>query len=148
MGGRLGLFLLQWKKVAPNFFRPEDHQRRVISYSSATVCPKEPFVSSPPRDPQKASALLSQIGVLIDQQVLVPVPPQEINQGFYAHVFVVRKPSGKFRPDPELKTLNQGSGFQEVSDGNNLHNKNHFASKLLYALPRFKGHILAYPDSR
>ncbi|XP_077308637.1 uncharacterized protein LOC143927975 [Lithobates pipiens] len=64
-------------------------------------------LTKPPKDPQKASALLSQIGDLIDQRVLVPVPPQEINQGFYSHVFVVKKPSGKFRLILNLKLLNK-----------------------------------------
>ncbi|XP_040215566.1 coiled-coil domain-containing protein 134 isoform X1 [Rana temporaria] len=42
----------------------------------------------------------------LEEQVVVRVPTKEIGGGFYSHIFVVRKPSGKFRLILNLKPLN------------------------------------------
>lgn len=60
-----------------------------------------------PRDREKAGALSLLLGELLDQQVISQVPHAEHSQGVYSHVFVVRKPSGKFRLILNLRPLNK-----------------------------------------
>lgn len=74
--------------------------------------PERLLVTFPPQDREKARALGLQIGDLLDQKVLIPVPRSERGKGFYSHVFVVRKPAGKFRLILNLRTLNKSIRYK------------------------------------
>ncbi|XP_077340446.1 uncharacterized protein LOC143984042 [Lithobates pipiens] len=54
----------------------------------------------------KAEALLEALRELENQDVIRKVPRAEEGRGFYSHVFIVKKPSGKFRLILNLKPLN------------------------------------------
>lgn len=55
----------------------------------------------------------------MEQQVVVPVPKEQQYQGFYSHIFVVRKPSG-VSADSKLKKPEQVPGIQKVYYGEYL----------------------------
>lgn len=57
--------------------------------------PQNFILTDPPRDCLRAAGLLDNIQDLADPEVIVPVPPEQLYQGFYSQVFVVQKPSGK-----------------------------------------------------
>lgn len=61
----------------------------------------------------KKEALLEGIQELAEQQVVVPLPNNKRYQGFYIHVFIVRKPSGKYCLITHLRNL-KVAGIQEV----------------------------------
>lgn len=68
-------------------------------------CSRSPLhrlvVTDLPKCAEKASDLLSS---LREQEIVVWVPLGEMGRGFF-HIFVVRKPSGKFRLILNLKPL-------------------------------------------
>lgn len=43
---------------------------------------------------------------LMGQNVVSHIPQEGVGKGFYSHVFVVQKPSGKFKLILNLKPLN------------------------------------------
>lgn len=69
--------------------------------------PKNYNLSHPPRDRQRAEGLLDNIHDLADQEVIAPVPSNQLCQGFYSHVLIIQKPSGKFHLIINLRKLNK-----------------------------------------
>ena len=106
MGGRLGEFLSQWTESTVS---PFVHDLIENGYRLEFSAPPPPIflVTQPPRDREKAEALGLLLGDLLDQRVLSEVPQEEEGQGVYSHVFVVKKPSGKYRLILNLRPLNK-----------------------------------------
>uniref|UniRef100_A0A6I8RCF9 Tyr recombinase domain-containing protein n=1 Tax=Xenopus tropicalis TaxID=8364 RepID=A0A6I8RCF9_XENTR len=59
-----------------------------------------------PQDPHKQDAFLSIVQDLLEERVIVPVPPYDKFRGFYSNLFIVPKKDGSFRPVLDLKHLN------------------------------------------
>ncbi|XP_040196642.1 uncharacterized protein LOC120929333 [Rana temporaria] len=57
--------------------------------------------------------MMTLIEEFLQQRVITPVPQQEEGLGCYSHVFLVRKPSGKFRLILNLKILNKSIRYKK-----------------------------------
>lgn len=112
VGGRLGAFLPQWESVTSNKF-VLGIVKRGLSFSSPP--PHRLLVTELPRCTEKVSALLSSLEELEQQEVVVQVSAGEVGRGFYSHVFMVHKPSGKFRLILNLKPLNRSVTYRRFS---------------------------------
>lgn len=55
---------------------------------------------------------LEALGEFIEQNVVNSVPLEEVGKAFYSHVFMVQKPSGKFRLILNLKPLNLSVNYK------------------------------------
>lgn len=95
MGGRLKGFLPQWDITSNEFVL--HIIRRSYALDFHIDPPSKFLVTKLPRDSEKARALPLLIGEMVDQDVLMPVPVPEQGDGFYSHMFVIKKPPGKFR---------------------------------------------------
>lgn len=50
----------------------------------------------------------------MQQGVVIQVPPEEHQEGFYSRVFLVRKPTGKFRLILNIKPLNKSVKYRKL----------------------------------
>lgn len=98
MGGRLKKFLPQWEKISSDKFVLGVVDRGyTLEFSESP--PSRFLITHLPKDKQKVKALPLLVGEWVDQGVSVPVPvsKEEEGKGFYSHVFLVLKPSCKYR---------------------------------------------------
>ena len=102
----MGQFLPQWTKAIASPFIldliKDGYKLELTSRPHGNF-----MVTQPPKDKAKAEALFLSLAELVDQRVLIQVPLEEQGQGVYSHVFIVRKPSGKFRMILNLRPLNK-----------------------------------------
>ena len=112
VGGRLGTFLPQWESISPNqFVLAVIRGGYRLEFSSPP--PQRYLVTHLPRDKEKSEALLGALRELEDQSVILRVPRAEEGRGFYSHIFVVKKPSGKYRLILNLKPLNRSISYRK-----------------------------------
>lgn len=108
---KLGAFLPQWEVISSSQFISET-VRKGYCLEFSRPPPRRLLVTELPRCVEKADALLGSLRELEDQNVVCRVPAEEVGGGFYSHVFVVRKPSGKYRLILNLKPLNQSVTYK------------------------------------
>ena len=105
VGGRLSRFLPVWEGITQS-----PHVLQIIRegyrLEFRQLPPPTFLLTHLPSDPLKASGLSQNIFNLAQQGVIVPVPLGQEGQGVYSHIFVVPKPSGKFRLIINLRPLN------------------------------------------
>lgn len=100
-----------------------------------------------PKDPVKALATKSLIQKLILQRVVMQVPPEELQQGFYSQVFLVWKRSGKFLHTFNYKASKQISPFRKNSGGLCLFSQKSLDLELLHGINGPKRSISPYSFS-
>ncbi|XP_068096310.1 CCAAT/enhancer-binding protein gamma isoform X1 [Hyperolius riggenbachi] len=83
----------------------ETHKRRVPPGVSK-FAPVRKFITILPKIQNKADFLWGAVAKLISQKVVCRVPPEQVNRGFYSHVFLAQKPSGDQRMILNLKKRN------------------------------------------
>lgn len=96
VGGRLQKFLPLWANITKNPF-VLDLIAQGYRIELLNLPPERYCITNLPKDTTKALAMKNLLGDLIKQGVVVPVPPEEDCQGFYSHIFLIKKPSGSFR---------------------------------------------------
>lgn len=139
----MGVLIPQWEVISSQFILRIVQQGYRLEFSSS---PSNRFyITELPRSREKARGLLEAIGELMEQKVVSYGPWEEAGKGFYSHVFVVQKPSGKFRLILNLQTLKPVSNLQKVQDGLSLFCKGTTTPKLLYCFPGPKRFILKHP---
>ena len=111
VGGRLSSFLPQWSQISTSpFVKNIISQGYKLEFSE---CPPSRFyITALPRDQEKASAMMNLLQDLIQQEVIIQVPKQQEGRGFYSHIFLVKKPSGKYRLILNLKILNRSIRYK------------------------------------
>lgn len=130
----MGTFLLQWKAISSSQFilRIVQQGYRLEFFK----CPPEQVLphgtAKKQRKGQRRSIGSHKRTNTIYKKVVSYVPQEEAGKGFYSHVFVVQKPSGKFRLILNLKPLKRVSHLQEVQDGFDIFCKGTTTPKLLY----------------
>ncbi|XP_068104139.1 uncharacterized protein [Hyperolius riggenbachi] len=105
VGGRLSRFYPEWRKITSNQFIldliKDGYKIRFIKK------PPVRFVKTlMPKDREARMALQELLRDMMDRNVIKEVPPQERNRGFYSRIFLIKKPTGKFRMILNLKPLN------------------------------------------
>ena len=107
VGGRLTLFLKEWLMITSDRWVLE-----VIQKGYAIE-----FIQNPPTNwgvkctpvPVNSEArkvLCQEIQNLLEKNVIVPVPVDQVGQGFYSTFFLVQKKTGGYRPILNLRPLN------------------------------------------
>ena len=106
VGGRTKYFAAEWYEVAPEPW----HQGTIgpglkLNFISLPPLSPVPIPVHLPSDPVKAAILIEEVQDMLRkaaiEKVIDPGP------GFYSHLFVCKKKSGKFRPVIDLKALNK-----------------------------------------
>lgn len=141
--GKFGAFLPQWKAVSSSQFIL-GIVRRGYRLGFLRSSPHRLLVMELPRCVEKIEALLESLAELENQNVVRRVPVNEMGEGFYHHVFVVQKHSGKYTLILNLKPLNQSV----VCHGFNIFGQSIATAKLLHGIYKPQGCLSAYPDCR
>jgi hypothetical protein len=107
VGARLTHFLHRWMDLFPdNLWAPQVVEQGVkISFTSPPPLTSTPRWIQVPRDPVRAQALREEVKALISKEA-IEIVRDPSTPGFYAHVFVVPKPDGRWRPIIDLSLLN------------------------------------------
>lgn len=98
VGRRLANFLQQWQKMTANVY-VLNITARGYSLEFNSLSPERFLLTKLPRDLKFSPCYW--------EKVLTPVPEKLKRARFYWHVFVIKKPSGKFWLILSLKPLNQ-----------------------------------------
>ncbi|XP_041446855.1 uncharacterized protein LOC121403130 [Xenopus laevis] len=106
VGARLSRFYEVWKQSISDQW-VLDLLKRGYRIEFLSVPTLNFFLVSPmPRGQEKKKALEEYVQILLDQEVVVPVPQEEREKGIYSLLFLVKKASGGWRPVLDLKKLN------------------------------------------
>lgn len=70
------------------------------------------YITSLQRDQEKALATMFLLRELMQQGDIIQVPKEKEGEGFYSHIFLIKKPSGKFPLIINLKILNKSIRYQ------------------------------------
>ncbi|XP_068136523.1 tyrosine-protein kinase RYK isoform X1 [Hyperolius riggenbachi] len=105
VGGRLGYFLPHWKTITKSPFIL-NLIKRGYHIAFQTKPPRKFVVTKPLSLPQHQTALKEIIADMLDRHVVSVVPVTQRGEGFYSKIFLVQKPSGKYRIILNLKPIN------------------------------------------
>lgn len=107
VGGRLALHHLRWTALfprAPWTVQTVTEGARITFHSPPPLSPDPRWIRVP-KDPVKAAALRQEVQSLLAKRA-IEVVKNTTMPAFYAHLFVVPKPGGKWRPVIDLSVLN------------------------------------------
>lgn len=104
MGGRLKLFHLKWANITSSpWVRNTISTGLKINFLSL---PPNRYMISKHSDTEN-TAIIKELQLLQQKSVLIPVPEEEKETGFYSPLFLVQKPNGSYRTIFNLKSLNK-----------------------------------------
>ena len=105
VGGRLSNFVEGWKRITndPYVLSIVAKEYR-LRFTSPPLLRQTAWEIRSPQDPQEVLGMREQISLMLQKNAIKEVPPD--SPGFYSNVFLVRKPSGGWRPVIDLKNLN------------------------------------------
>lgn len=122
VGGRLSWFLPPMGEDHTEPLHPKSFKGG-LQIGIPVTPPPNFLITCLPKDPLKARSLLRSVRELAEQEVIIPVSMSQITQGFYSHIFVVPKPSGKFQLIINLWKLNQYLLCKRFPDGEYLYSQ-------------------------
>lgn len=106
MGARLKKFFPAWQEISNNRWVLETIKLG-LKLSFHSLPPSRFLVTGYHPLESGRTALLAEVKTLINKKVLIPVPPDEREQGFYSTLFLIKKPDGSYRTIINLKPLNR-----------------------------------------
>lgn len=106
MGGRLREFFPAWSQISNSPWVLETIKSG-LKFNFLSLPPTRFLVTGDYPSEAGRAALLSEVRSLITKHVLIPVPLDQVGQGFYSTLFLIKKPDGSFRTIINLKPLNK-----------------------------------------
>lgn len=102
VGGRLGSFLALWQAITNNKFIQD---LIATGYRIEFRPPNRFCLTTLPKDETKSSAVTTLLPDMLHQKAISLLPLFQAEGGFFSHIFLRKKPSGKFRLILNLKKV-------------------------------------------
>lgn len=137
VGGRLGAFLLQWQATSTNAYIL-DLIARGYCIEVNQVPPEQFLVTRVLKNADMAAAMTNLLQEMTDQAVISSLSQKESKGGFYSHIFLRKKQSGRFRLILNLKLFNRAVRYKKFKMETIFTNKRTTDSRDIHSHNRLK----------
>ncbi|XP_040261348.1 uncharacterized protein LOC120977450 [Bufo bufo] len=142
VGARLIFFIPEWKEIGTSPWVLASIQRGFSL--ELDTCPTDYFIINKPLPQrEKQLSLESEIYILLQKKVLLPVPEDQLKKGLYFSVFLIKKNGGIIRAHYKSKEIKQMPNPQEIQNRNHQIDHKPPSPELLYGNYVFTGCLLS-----